>query len=74
MNATLRIAGIALFMMTAKSALAQPAPASPAKPSPSAADQELITLSKDKWRWMAERNLDALDKLFADEAGSRSPD
>jgi len=73
MNERLRIVGIALFMMTAQSALAQ-APASPAKPSTSAADQELIALSKDKWRWMAERNLDALDKLFADEAGSRSPD
>ena len=68
MNATLRVVGIVLFVTAAQSALAQPAPASPAKPSASAADQELITLSKDKWRWMAERNLDALDKLFADEA------
>ena len=68
MNATPQIVGIALFMLTAQSALAQPAPASPAKRSTSAADQELITLSKDKWRWMAERNLDALDMLFADEA------
>ena len=67
MNETLRLVAIALFMMTAQSALAQ-APASPAKPSTSAADEELITLSKDKWRWMAERNLDALDKLFAEEA------
>lgn len=31
-------------------------------------EQELLSLSKDKWRWMAERNLDALGKLFADEA------
>ena len=68
MNETLRIVGTALFMMAAQSAIAQPAPACPVKPSTSAADQELITLSKDKWRWMAERNLDALDKLFADEA------
>jgi len=68
MNATLRVVGIVLFVTAAQSALAQPAPASPAKPGASAADQELITLSKDKWRWMAERNLDALDKLFADEA------
>ena len=68
MNATLPIVGIVLFMMTAQSALAQPAPASPAKTSTPAAEQELITLSKDKWRWMAERNIEALDKLFAEEA------
>jgi len=55
-------------MMTAQSAFAQPAPASPAKTSTSAAEQELITLSKDKWQWMAERNVEALDRLFADEA------
>ena len=32
------------------------------------AEQEIIKLSKDKWLWMAERNVDALDKLFAPEA------
>ena len=68
MSATLPIVGIAFFMMTAQSALAQPGPASPAKTSTSAAEQELITLSKDKWRWMAERNIEALDKLLAEEA------
>ncbi|HSB90820.1 MAG TPA: nuclear transport factor 2 family protein [Anaerolineales bacterium] len=67
MNATLPIVGIVLFM-TAQPALAQPAPASPAKTSTSAAEQEVITLSKQKWQWMAERNVEALDKLFADEA------
>ena len=68
MNATLPIVGIVLFMMTAQSALAQPAPASPAKASTSAVEQEVITLSKNKWVWMAERNVEALDKLFAEEA------
>jgi hypothetical protein len=60
--------GLVLFMMTAQSALAQRAPASPTKTGTSAAEQELITLSKDKWRWMAERNVEALDKLLAEEA------
>ncbi len=68
MNATLPIVGMALFMMTAQSAPAQPAPGISAKTSTSAAEQELITLSKDKWRWMAERNVEALDKLFAEQA------
>jgi hypothetical protein len=67
MRVTFSILGLVLFVMTAQSALAQPAPARPAKTSTSAAEQELITLSKDKWRWMAERNVEALDKLLAEE-------
>jgi hypothetical protein len=39
-----------------------------AVPISSSAEQELIALSKDKWRWMSERNVDALANLFADEA------
>lgn len=31
-------------------------------------EQEVIDLSKTKWQWMADRNVDALDKLFHDEA------
>jgi hypothetical protein len=68
MKPNLPILGIFLFMMCVQSALAQAGPQSPAKTGNSTAEQELITLSKDKWRWMAERNVEALDKLFADEA------
>lgn len=32
------------------------------------AEQEIISLSKEKWRWMSERNIEALDKLFAEAA------
>lgn len=32
------------------------------------AEQELITLSRNKWKWMAEKNADKLAKLFHDEA------
>ena len=28
------------------------------------AEQEIITLSKDKWQWMADKNVDALSNLF----------
>lgn len=31
-------------------------------------NRELIDLSKNKWRWMAEQNVDSLDDLFHDEA------
>jgi uncharacterized protein DUF4440 len=68
MKVTVSILGLVLFMITAQSALAQPAPASAAKTSTSAAEQDLITLSKQKWQWMAERNVEALDKLLAEEA------
>ncbi len=31
-------------------------------------EQEVIALSKEKWRWMAERDVDALDALFHKKA------
>jgi hypothetical protein len=31
-------------------------------------DQEIIKLSKDKWQWMADKNTDALNKLFHEKA------
>lgn len=36
-------------------------------PSPTVT-QELLDLSRQKWRWMSERNADALAALFHDEA------
>jgi 4-carboxymuconolactone decarboxylase len=31
-------------------------------------EQELISLSREKWRWMSERKVDSLAALFHDEA------
>ena len=31
-------------------------------------EQEIITLSKDKWKWMADKNIDALSNLFHEKA------
>jgi hypothetical protein len=53
---------------TVQTSAAQARPQSQAATASSNAEAELITLSKDKWRWMAERNVEALDKLFAEEA------
>ena len=36
--------------------------------SNSSAEQELISLSKEKWRWMSERKVDSLDALFHEKA------
>jgi hypothetical protein len=35
---------------------------------PAAAEQELLTLSKDKWQWMSDKNMDPLTKLFHEKA------
>lgn len=68
MKVKLPLLGLCFVVMSALPAFAQPAPGPAAKTSATAAEQEIITLSKDKWRWMAERNVEALDKLFAEEA------
>ena len=34
----------------------------------SGADQEILKLSKDKWQWMADKNVDKLEDLFDDKA------
>ena len=34
----------------------------------SATEQEIIKLSKDKWQWMADKNVDVLDDLFHEKA------
>ena len=66
-EATLPILGLCLVLMSVQSAFAQ-AGTRTRRRRITRAEQEIIKLSKDKWRWMAERNVEALDKLFADEA------
>ncbi len=39
-----------------------------AKENPSPAEQEVINLSKQKWHWMADKNVDSLNVLFDDKA------
>ena len=68
MQGTLLMLGVCVLTMIVQPAAAQAGPESQATTGSSNAEQELITLSKDKWRWMAERNVEALDKLFAPEA------
>lgn len=44
-------------------------PQRPAPPTISAsAEQELLALSRDKWRWMSERKVDSLAALFDEKA------
>jgi hypothetical protein len=54
--------GLCLFVMTAVSGYAQTTTALMKE------EQELINLSKDKWQWMAEKNVDKLAPLFHDKS------
>jgi len=60
--------GLCVLLATAVSSggaqQAAPAPAAP----PTKAEQEVLTLSKDKWRWMSEKKADTLATLFDDKA------
>jgi 4-carboxymuconolactone decarboxylase len=66
MRLTLTI--LALFLLV-ESLPAQDAPAPPNEP-PATADlkHQILALSKDKWTWMAEQKVDALEALFHEEA------
>lgn len=54
---------ILLFMSTQFIFSQQNTAVSPVK-NYTKAEQEIIQLSKDKWQWMADKNADALSKLF----------
>jgi len=55
---------LCFVMITTQSLWAQ----STTNPSPTPAEQELIKLSKDKWQWMADKNVDKLATLFHDKS------
>lgn len=38
------------------------------KPAPTAVEQEIIDLSKKKWDWMSEKNVDSLGLLFDEKS------
>ena len=62
------ILGLCCVITTvASSAAAQQTPAAPAA-NRTKAEQEILTLSKEKWRWMSERKVDTLAALFHDDA------
>ena len=64
---TLSILAFCLVMAAVQPPGAQ-TPAQPSATSMTKAEAEVIALSKDKWRLMSERNVDALAALFHDEA------
>jgi Domain of unknown function (DUF4440) len=59
------ILAVCVLLIAAPQSYAQTAKPAPASPT---AEQEVLNLSKQKWDWMSERNVDALAALFDDQA------
>jgi len=62
------ILGLCLVIATAGSSCAAQQPAAAPTATHSKEEQEILTLSRDKWRWMSERKVDTLAALFDDQA------
>lgn len=60
--------GLALFLLGAAGCAAHTSsPLTPPAPT-STAEQELVELSKSKWRWMADKDVGKLEPLFHDRS------
>jgi hypothetical protein len=62
------IIGLFLMVIMAPFTFGQEQGLNPTNRTFSAAEQEVINLSKDKWQWMADKNADKLDDLFLEQA------
>jgi len=60
--------GFLVLMATQSPGAPQEPVEPPAATTTTKAQQEIISLSKQKWQWMSERNIDALTALFHDDA------
>jgi hypothetical protein len=60
--------GLCFLMATMQSSGAPQKPVDPPGTASTKTEQEVISLSKEKWRWMSERNVDSLATLFHDDA------
>lgn len=71
-NKTIRmkasIIGLCFLIVSVQVSSAQETQANPPATSRTNAEQEIISLSKNKWLWMSERKVDSLDALFHDQA------
>ena len=60
--------GLFLLLIVIQASFAQAPTASTVTTPPTKAQQEIIDLSKQKWQWMADKNVDKLAGLFDDKA------
>lgn len=66
----LSIVGLSLLMAAGQPSGTQQKPAEPSSATTptTKAQQDVIDLSREKWRWMSERNVEALSALFHEDA------
>jgi hypothetical protein len=60
--------GLCFLLATVQWFIAPQNQGGPPASSRTNAEQEIVSLSSDKWRWMSERKVDSLATLFHDEA------
>ena len=61
------ILGLFLIIVSAQLSFGQ-AGLNPTNRTFTATEQEIITLSKDKWQWMSDKNTDVLNNLFHEKS------
>lgn len=62
-----KILGLFLLIISVQSSYAQQNKTNTSTTSNTNAEQEIFNLSKEKWGWMAERNVDSLNALFSEK-------
>ena len=65
---TVSILGLSLFLFNTQITMAQTTNASTSAGNNANAEQEILTLSKDKWQWMSDKNVDKLNTLFNEKS------
>ena len=63
-----KILGLFLVIMSVQSSYGQPHGTITTATNPTPEQQEIISLSKQKWNWMADKNVDSLNVLFDDKS------
>ena len=63
-----KIIGLFLIIISAQLSFGQQPGLNPLDKTYTAAEQEIINLSKDKWQWMADKKADTLNNLFHEKA------
>ena len=63
-----KIIGLFLLAMSVQFTYAQPHESITTSTTNTPEQQEIINLSKQKWNWMADKNVDSLNVLFSDKS------
>ena len=65
---TVSILGLGLLLINGQIPLAQTTNAGISTGNTASVEQEILTLSKDKWQWMSDKNVDKLNGLFNEKS------